>query len=194
MALAQRVLDTIRRHALLRRGDRVLVALSGGPDSVALLRLLRELEAAGELTVAGRRAPQSRAARRGRTATSSSAARSRRSSGCRSARSWSTCARAPRGCGRRSRMPAGGRATSSSSASRPSSSADVDRHRPHARRSGRDVSAAPAARRGPARARRHSSALAAGSCVRCSTSAATSCGPIWRRAASRSETTRATAT
>ena len=53
MALAARVLDTIRRRALLRRGDRVLVALSGGPDSVALLRLLRELEADGELSVAG---------------------------------------------------------------------------------------------------------------------------------------------
>ena len=53
MTLAARVLDTIRRRALLRRGDGVLVALSGGPDSVALLRLLRELEAGGELSVAG---------------------------------------------------------------------------------------------------------------------------------------------
>ena len=53
MALAERVLDTIRRLALMRRGDRVLVALSGGPDSVALTRLLGELEVAGELSIAG---------------------------------------------------------------------------------------------------------------------------------------------
>ena len=38
--LLNRVIATIKRHDLLRKGDRVLVACSGGPDSVALLRVL----------------------------------------------------------------------------------------------------------------------------------------------------------
>jgi tRNA(Ile)-lysidine synthase len=42
-SLAQRVLSHIRSQELLRAGDRVGVAVSGGIDSVALLRLLREL-------------------------------------------------------------------------------------------------------------------------------------------------------
>jgi tRNA(Ile)-lysidine synthetase-like protein len=42
-SLAQRVLSRIRRHELLHAGDRVGVAVSGGIDSVALLRLLLEL-------------------------------------------------------------------------------------------------------------------------------------------------------
>ncbi|HEY7500119.1 MAG TPA: tRNA lysidine(34) synthetase TilS [Vicinamibacterales bacterium] len=53
MNVTSRALDTIHRHALLRDGDRVLVALSGGSDSVALLRILRELEDEGRFAVAG---------------------------------------------------------------------------------------------------------------------------------------------
>lgn len=41
--LAQSVLGYMRKHSLLRPGDRVGVAVSGGVDSVALLRLLIEL-------------------------------------------------------------------------------------------------------------------------------------------------------
>lgn len=42
-ALAQSLLTHIRREELLRAGDRVGIAVSGGVDSVALLRLLLEL-------------------------------------------------------------------------------------------------------------------------------------------------------
>jgi tRNA(Ile)-lysidine synthetase-like protein len=42
-SLAERLLGHIRREELLRAGDRVGVAVSGGIDSVALLRLLLEL-------------------------------------------------------------------------------------------------------------------------------------------------------
>src|ERR1035438_2034614 len=41
--LAERLVVHIRREELLRAGDRVGVAVSGGIDSVALLRLLIEL-------------------------------------------------------------------------------------------------------------------------------------------------------
>jgi len=48
-SLAQRVLSHIRRQELLTAGERVGVAVSGGIDSVALLRLLLELR--GELGI-----------------------------------------------------------------------------------------------------------------------------------------------
>ncbi len=53
MPLSERVRRTIFKHAMARKGDRVIVALSGGPDSVALTHLLLELQAEGDLIVAG---------------------------------------------------------------------------------------------------------------------------------------------
>jgi tRNA(Ile)-lysidine synthase len=48
-SLGQRVAGYLLRHQLLKPGDRVGVAVSGGPDSVALLRVLLDLR--GELGV-----------------------------------------------------------------------------------------------------------------------------------------------
>jgi tRNA(Ile)-lysidine synthase len=45
--MIHKVRQTIEKHRLLRKGDRVLAAVSGGPDSVALLKILKRLSEQG---------------------------------------------------------------------------------------------------------------------------------------------------
>ena len=52
-ALLQQVRRTIRRHDLCQSGSRLLIALSGGSDSVALTLILRELAGNGGFSLAG---------------------------------------------------------------------------------------------------------------------------------------------
>src|SRR5262249_19528806 len=52
-ALLQHVRQFVRQHDLMRPGTRVVCAVSGGSDSVALAHLLATLDAAGEATFAG---------------------------------------------------------------------------------------------------------------------------------------------
>ena len=53
MSLIDRVRQTIRQYDLARRDTRVVVALSGGSDSIALAHLIGELDLVGELGAVG---------------------------------------------------------------------------------------------------------------------------------------------
>ncbi len=50
-SLIENVERTIQRHKMLQAGDRVLVALSGGPDSICLLNVLEQLAPRYPLTI-----------------------------------------------------------------------------------------------------------------------------------------------
>lgn len=51
--ILDRIRDIVRRHRLLGPGDRVIIGLSGGPDSVTLSHLLPEIASEFGATVAG---------------------------------------------------------------------------------------------------------------------------------------------
>ncbi len=50
-ALIAQVIDTIKKHSMLKGGERVIVGLSGGPDSVCLLAVLHRLKDDFNLTL-----------------------------------------------------------------------------------------------------------------------------------------------
>ena len=41
--LEEKVLDTIKKYNLIEEGDKLVVAVSGGPDSICLLDILNEI-------------------------------------------------------------------------------------------------------------------------------------------------------
>ncbi|PJB29674.1 tRNA lysidine(34) synthetase TilS, partial [Candidatus Desantisbacteria bacterium CG_4_9_14_3_um_filter_40_11] len=51
MNLIEKVKKTIRHYSLLEKGDKVVVGLSGGPDSMALLNVLWSLQDVYDLTL-----------------------------------------------------------------------------------------------------------------------------------------------
>ena len=42
--MKQKVLNTIKKYNLINDGDRVVVGVSGGPDSISLLDILNKLK------------------------------------------------------------------------------------------------------------------------------------------------------
>lgn len=42
--MLQKVMDFIERHSMIKKGDKIIVALSGGPDSICLIHLLNKLK------------------------------------------------------------------------------------------------------------------------------------------------------
>ena len=138
--LLDRVRQFVRDHALIGAGTRVVAAVSGGSDSVALAHLLRELDAPASCSSPG--SPISTISFAPRPTPTSDSARELAASlgvpllrGSRRRR-----ARARGASGARSRTRRAPRATRSSSARARHCGADCRRARPHARRSGRNRS------------------------------------------------------
>ena len=42
--LEKKVFETIQKYNLIQRGDRIVVAVSGGPDSICLLDILNKIK------------------------------------------------------------------------------------------------------------------------------------------------------
>lgn len=49
--IINKVKDTINKHRLIEKGDKIVLGLSGGPDSVCLLHILKQLEQELDITI-----------------------------------------------------------------------------------------------------------------------------------------------
>ena len=49
--MKQKVIETIKKYNLIEKGDKIVVGVSGGPDSITLLNILKELKENNELDI-----------------------------------------------------------------------------------------------------------------------------------------------
>ena len=47
--MEEKILATIQKHNLIKNGEKIVVGVSGGPDSIALLNALLELKRQGKI-------------------------------------------------------------------------------------------------------------------------------------------------
>ena len=150
-SLVVRVQDTIRRHGMLRGGETVLVAVSGGADSVALLDVLSALREPLGLTLAVVHVHHGLRPEADAEADGVRRLCERLGVACHVERV--TVRRAPPWDGLEAESRRARHAALERVGARGRGRAH--RHRPHRGRSGRDRADAPAPGRGPARAGRH---------------------------------------
>ena len=42
--MKQKVIETIRKYSLIEDGDKIVLGVSGGPDSISMLNILKEIK------------------------------------------------------------------------------------------------------------------------------------------------------
>ena len=42
--MKQKVIETIRKYNLIEDGDKIVLGVSGGPDSISMLNILKEIK------------------------------------------------------------------------------------------------------------------------------------------------------
>ncbi len=47
--MEQKVLETIKKYKLIEDGDKIILGVSGGPDSISMLDILRKIQQEGDI-------------------------------------------------------------------------------------------------------------------------------------------------